>query len=566
MSLVLPKREETSMGLNVLKMTIHQYRRLYQFTAGYLGLLFLAGLVVESPANSLITGLMTVPFVAVLIQTMVAFINPDADLAAAGSHYPSYLLRLPVKTHVLALWPMLAGSLWAASSWIIFAGFFLHRRGVPMEVVTPCLGLVAVVFSMQALMWTPFRYGGLRLLLMLLIPLTLVVTGIWQAGFGYSALIRSLEYVAVILVSGSLAWRGVVCARTTPLVVGSMRFREQSTKEIVRIRPYRPLKSFDSALKAQVWMEWRLQGRILPIVNAAVLALASVPLLLDGNLLTPLGSQGAIRPWVYSMLGIMPFVPVVLATWVGMGARKPSMRTEDGAYHLFNATRPLHSKDVIKAKMIAFSIGTAISWATTLGVGLLWLLLPAVDADGISTSGLAVMIAGMDSTQWICAGAALVLLIGLTWRNQLVGAFVDYVPKRWMAVGYPLFVAVTGSLIFAAGSEHVFTRSDGSFEPWFVFSLAGYLIVKLGVALQVGTRILLRRPEEIPLVSKVVGLYAGGVVAATALLSWFANLQAAYSSGVSSNAVQVAVLIAAIIVPITRPLLARLALETGRHR
>lgn len=554
------------MGLNVLKMTIHQYRRLYQFTAGYMGLLLLGGLIVESPVNGTITGLMTVPFVVVLIQTMVAFINPDADLAAPGSHYPSYLLRLPVKTHVLALWPMLAGSLWAAGAWVVFAGFFLHQRGVPMEVVTPCLGLIAVVLSMQALMWTPFRFGAMRLLLMLLIPLTLVTSGIWQSGFGWSPLVLSLEYASVILVAGSLAWRGVVCARTTPLVVGSMRFRERSAREIVRARPHRPLKAFDSALAAQVWMEWRLQGRILPMVNGAVLALASVPLLMDGGLLTPLGAHGAIRPWVYSMLGIMPFVPVVLGTWVGMGARKPSMRTEDGAYHLFNATRPLRSKEVIKAKMIAFSIGTAISWAMTLGVALLWLLLPATDGDGLPTNGLLVLITGMGTVQWLAAGGALVLLIGLTWRNQLVGAFVDYVPRRWMAVGYPLCVAITGALLFAMGSERTFIRYDGTFEPWFVFSLVAYLIVKLAVAFRVGMLIVRRRPEEMSLMSKIVGMYAGAVVVVGTLLTWFASLPASYSNAATSTPVLVPILIAAIVVPITRPLFARLALETGRHR
>lgn len=555
-------------GINVLKLTIHQYKKLYGFTAGYLLVLVFFALFVEQPVSGLVTGLLSVPFAAVFLNTLVSFVNPDADLVASGSHYPPLLLRLPVRTRTLALWPMVAGTVWAAIAWLVFAGLFLARRDVPMGVAVPMVGFMSIVLCMQAIMWTPFRFGVLRLLLILLVPLTLVLTGIWLQP-GHSALSLVEFYACVGVAGGALAWRGVNLARTTVTYGGPLW---QRTEPVLEERDRTPAKPFKSALSAQVWMEWRAQGRLLPIFTVAILSLASIPLFFDRVLLSPT-PYGDFHPWVATMFPYLPFIPLMISTVVGMGARKPNLRSGEGAYHLFYATRPLHSVEVVRAKVYAFTIGTLLSAGITLVFMFGWLMMPAA-TDGTTSNGLAVATTYLG---WLSGTARLALLsfafltVAMTWRNQYVGAFVDYVPRRWIALGYPLAVLLVGGYMFGFFWSSIRPFYSETASSPVTFTLGIWILVKLIAASWAGYRLRQLSANGRRQVTRQILGWVVCVAGLTGLLTWYVNLWKVDNAWRSEQplwftALPLPILVAMAIVPLGRPIIAHYCLQVGRHQ
>src|ERR1041385_7043629 len=58
-----------------------------------------------------------IPLTGLILTLMAAFINPDADVAATNSSYPSWFFVLPVKTRGLAFWPFCIGAVSLVVLW-----------------------------------------------------------------------------------------------------------------------------------------------------------------------------------------------------------------------------------------------------------------------------------------------------------------------------------------------------------------------------------------------------------------------------------------------------------------
>lgn len=568
-------------GLTVLQMTVHPYRKLYKFNLAYLGVLLVCGLVFHPLPDGLAAWL-TIPFCFVLLHALVAFVNPDADLMGSGSHYSPLLLRMPVRTSVLAAAPMVAGSLWAAIFWIVYATVFYPSADHPLPVLWPALALVSVVLCMQALMWTPIRYGIVRILLMVLIPSLAVVIGPIIGTTMYSESVLAAFFFVLSAIFGAFAWRGLERARTSSMTaIKATAIQPDVPVSTVREKPMKA--PFRSALHAQIWMEWRQQGRLLPMVSTVTLLVLSLPLIWDQDLTSFPGVTNMMaRPWFVAVWPRLILVPVLFAAAIGMGARRPNMRNAEGAYHLFGVTRPLTSRQMLLAKTLAFTMGTAITWVITLTVMFLWLLTQGgisrtqlvhngVSNLDIAESGtvLSLLFGHLEQPAIIVSAATLFYAILFTWRNQWVGAFVDYLPKRWASFLYLLVTAVGGSILFMAGVT-VRNWTEAPIQTAAVL-LSLLLPIKFFSSVWLAYRLVDLRPSE---ARRVVAMFAtwlgSSVVLSIPLMLLEFYVQNVLSPGVTLvggaiEMIMLALALTSFYTPLTRPLLARYSIECGRH-
>jgi hypothetical protein len=278
-----------------------------------------------------------------------------------------------------------------------------------------------------------------------------------------------------------------------------------------------------------------------------------------------MGGYIKVNPWMISWLPSLPYIPLLVATILGMGAGRSYLRSPEGVYHLFFATRPLSSAALIRAKYKSISLGVGLSWIVVLLFVLLWLLFPADDGQRVAPA-VAFLFERTAIKSWLTGSGLVALLILWTWRNQIVGAFADFAPVPSIRGIYATVVATSGGTIFGLlMSNETFLR-DGSNARILGAILGGLLAIKLGLAIWTARRLIATRPEELRhvTVSFVAWPLLGAIFAAIA--TSFANEMVPNVSPRALLTAPVPALVALLLVPLVRPLAARLAVEMGRHR
>jgi hypothetical protein len=266
------------------------------------------------------------------------------------------------------------------------------------------------------------------------------------------------------------------------------------------------------------------------------------------------------------MLPTLPWIPLLFATVMGMGARRADLRNEEGAYHLFFATRPIDSDLMLRAKYAAITRGVALSWAMTLGVGFLWLCTSA--SDQVVDGPLWRFLLSYSRPSDLLLGAVILCgLVAWTWRNQVVGAFVDFVPSRVVARVYPVAIVLLGLTYFILFVNIRPLRIETDTRLLLSLALGVLLAEKLWVAWSVAHRLVRLRPEEAEYVRRVQVMWPRYAAVASATLLWIVTTMTRDMPSVPGMlSAPVAILAGALLTPLARPLGARLALEQGRHR
>src|SRR5437762_10936040 len=112
-----------------------------------------------------------------LLYVIAAFAYPEADIMAAASGFPRYMLLLPVRTGELVFWPMLYGAATVALAWMAFARLILIPNGMQAPVGWLAAMFAALLACVQALSWSPVGLPYLRPILGLLLFGPLVALG-----------------------------------------------------------------------------------------------------------------------------------------------------------------------------------------------------------------------------------------------------------------------------------------------------------------------------------------------------------------------------------------------------
>lgn len=549
--------------LSVLRLTIHRYRRIYAAFGVY-------AVAISILAAFLGTGIgvSAVPLILFylvgLIFTLGAFANPESDLAGDAPAIPTYILRLPVSTRTLALPPLVGAIAWPVFAWFVLVFGFLRPTGLSMPLLWPAGLLGAIGPSLMAVQWAPFRSGKLRLMFGLLIPTSLIVIGLW---FGLSAAVPEAQltifFAVCALVSSRVAYRGLATSRTSE----SSRIRRPSVIAKFPPRPRPVMPPFRSPLAAQRWLEWRRQGRILPILTGTTLALLSVPLLFEHGFRTTYDDPSILAPniWVASAFVAILTFPLAFATVIGMGARPNETRSADGAYHLFFATRPARSEILVRAKNQAGILSVLVTWGIALLTMFLWSLTPA-QQNGHTAPLLGFILNTISFNEALAAVITFGLLVAWTWRNLSVGSFADFLPTRFGKRIYGTSVIVLGVLAYS------FCASSGLLEMTTGHLLTTQVVLVMAIALKVGLALGISgkttqlRPSAVSDVRRVFAtwllgslLVSGALYSIVELIDPLRQLPEFFRSGGAP------IFGGFLLMPLARSLASRLALEVGRH-
>jgi hypothetical protein len=177
-----------------------------------------------------------------------------------------------------------------------------------------------------------------------------------------------------------------------------------------------PSAPFPSPERAQLWLEWRQNGALLPGYTGlmlAILVLAAV--------------SGIAPEEFWPFLGFLAALPAFVASVVGPGLAKSGFWARDLELSGFVATRPLADAAIARARLQVLGLGVVLVWLMVLAVAPFW-----VDLSGhghqLTELWHALRHRVDPATLW--AGAA---LLGAIW-----------LALPWMVGGLGLSVALTG--------------------------------------------------------------------------------------------------------------------------
>ena len=298
--------------------------------------------------------LISVQFIMALAYVAAVFAYGfDCSLESAESGFPTRLFALPVRTRVLAGWPMLQGMAVAALLWSGWAYIVLRPAGFEVSPGFVALQAAAFVATLQAILWWPFGLPWARVIVALLALPTILfgpaigrIYEVREAWFIVllSALIPSAYVVAVTGISR--ARRG-----------DNPRWRLHSrSRQAANLVDKRPLRSFRSPACALIWYEKRRHLLMYPlIVGCCAASLTALHLaFMDASSAVPLFLN-------------FPFTACLMAPIAGAFLGRSGIAL--GNPHplgAFAATRPVTTAALAAAKLKTAVAATLVGWAVML--------------------------------------------------------------------------------------------------------------------------------------------------------------------------------------------------------
>ena len=469
------------------------------------------------------------------------------DLAARQSLYPARMFTLPVTTAGLAFWPMLYGTAAMASVWIAAVRFVVWPSGMDLPLIWPPLFAVAVLGWTQVLMWLPYGLPGLRV----------VVAVAWLSAIG-AVVVTAVELevsesvmVAFLAPQVPLAYLGARFAVAKARRGDVPDWRQQLTRldRIARMLPRGPDR-FASATRAQLWFEWRLHGRSLPVWVGILLPCELALLFVAGT-----GTPSLVA---YTLFGVL-LTPPFMAAFSVPRVRTSNPLVSDG-YGMapFVATRPLATAALIAAKLRMALWSTLATWLLVLTAIPIALTLsgtwPVVverarevrDAVG-TPRAIAVAVLGLSG------------LLASTWKRLVQSLYIGLSGREWLirtsaCLTLLLLTFIEPIVAWIRGSSDVRVALWNAL-PWILAGLVGVKMLAAGwtVTRLHHSRLLTDRT----LVAGAV-CWLGAVLSLHGLFVWFVDTWRFPH--------YVLLLLAILAIPLARVSAAPLALASSRHQ
>lgn len=472
------------------------------------------------------------------------------NLAARESMYPTRMFALPVTNAALAGWPMLYGTATLAGLLLAATRFALWPSGIDVPLIWPALFAVASMAWIQALVWMPYGLPGLRVVVAVLWLMLINIAVV-------TAVDRQVpERVIVALLAPQVPLAYLVArfavARARRGDVPDWRPWLARLAELIRLAEIlsrRPAR-FASAARAQLWFEWRLHGRSLPVWVAILLPFELAFLWIAGNNTPDLVA--------YTISGAL-LTPPFIAAFSVPRMRQSSPQVSDG-YGMtpFVATRPLESAALIAAKL-RMSV-----WSTLLT----WLLVLAAIPVALTLSGTWPVVIERARQLSDAVGtprAVVVALLGLaalvaaTWNQLVQSLYIGLSGREWL-IRLSACLTLTVLIFIEPIVEWIRGSSDVRVALWnaLPWILAVLACLKTSAAAGIATRLHRRRLLSDRVLVTGAACWLVAVLALFSLLSWFLSgpLIPRYFL----------LLLAILAVPLARVSAAPLALAWNRHR
>lgn len=487
----------------------------------------------------------TVPFSFTFMYFIAVFsFGLNGDLAARQSIYPARLFTLPVSSAKLALWPMAYGAAAMAMLWIIARIIARWPMGLDLPIVWPGLMLAVVLAWTQVFMWMPYGFRGLRVALAVTVLIALDALVILAIHYEVSELALAAFFVPQLPLAYWCACRVVAQARRGEVPDWSPSPRARAIEAVRSLSPFR------SAAAAQLWFEWRRNGRSLPVLVALVL-----PFELGTLFITGFGSTA----YVFKVLAAALLTPILMAGFTAATVSKANPFARD-AYGVtpFTATKPITTTALIGAKL------EMAMWSTLAA----WVIVLAFTAIGFSWSGAATVL--VEWAQWFATHvrlpraivAASLVLGGLmlgTWMMLVQSLFVGLTGREWLikTSGFAglVFFMMIGPIIESLADSTIALRWLWDNWPLLPAVLA---IVKTFAAIAIAIRLSRRGlVSDRVLVAGAAG-WTAAVFVLFGVFVWWADT--------ALLGRHLFLLIAILAVPLVRISAAPLALDWNRHR
>ena len=390
-----------------------------------------------------------VPFSTTFMYFIAVFsFGLSGDLAARQSIYPPRMFTLPISTAALAGWPMLYGGLAMLMLWLTAVLLARWPWGVELPLVWPGLMAAVVLAWTQVFMWQPYGLRNLRVMAAVLVLITLDTAVIVALNYEVS------EATLVALLAPQLplayfyACVVVAQARRGAVPDWALFSRARARGDARSRRP------FHSAAAAQLWFEWRRNGKSLPVMVALVL-----PFELSLPFITGYGST----TFIFELLIFILLTPIVMAGFAGATVSKanPFGREVYGVTP-FTATRPLTSAQLIAAKLQMAILSTLAAWVVVLvavPLGFAW-----SGADTVPIEWARWAIDTIGAARAIALGLLVLgALIVTTWMMLVQGLYLGLTGREWI-VKTSGFVGLV--IVMAIGPTYEWISDNADVRRW----------------------------------------------------------------------------------------------------
>jgi hypothetical protein len=513
-----------------------------QFASIFAGLIALTAIARVVPAGASADAFFcAAPSAAIFIFLLAAFSYASAGGNRKGSFdIPAYLLTLPVTTRALVGWTMLYGAIAAAVAWWLVVLLVLWPRGIPVPFFWPAFVAAGFLVCFQAHAWWPFPGPIIRMVAAAVglgTPIALCIVGL---AFDVSPTILAATFVGFGALGYLAALEGV--ARVRRGDVTSRSWVLEAAQELAH-RLYRPRRPFGSAGVAQVWIELRQHGLVLPtLVALCLVVILTAP-------------SNPAFPWV-AFSGIV-LMPAYLATFLSPLLAKPETWSRSIALSSFAATRPVSSGFFVIAKLKAALLSAFIACLVMVPAAFIWVL---SHPDTEVAQVLSAFSRGTHPLRLALAlAAAFLAVVLMTWVQSIQTLCINMSGRPWInyaligagaVVAYPLYLL--GFWIFDHPEYH---ETLLHFVPHVITGLA---LTKLGIAVWVFRAVIRRRLLD-PAQARTLGsLWIAAVIAGVCLAVCLVP-------EVRERWYRLPV-VAVLAVPFVRPCLAMLATDWNRHR
>jgi hypothetical protein len=488
------------------------------------------------------------------IGILSIFSVSEQGMKTGQNGYPPRMFRYPVSTLRLVAWPMLFGAVAMALGWVAVGVAILPRLGFRPPLALGALWLAASSALLQTLTWWPFRSNLTQLLaaafgLPALAVVVLWPMFVWEGG----PPVAWIALPIVIVLAFGLAVRGVTLDRRGDGRGGKGWLSILDWVE--RLAEFLPgaRASFTTAVRAQLWFEWRSKGATLLFLVIGFSAFCAIFV----GFLSVIGAREPSQ--TRGFLAAMFVLPLMLCWVMGSSFGRDDLWSKSIALSPFAGTRPLTSGTLVGIKLGAAALSMLAAYGFILATLPLWLF--ATGNFG-AVGSLLRTAAGVQGagTIFLIATTGLVVLLTLTWRG-MVGAMLPVLTGRaWVAQGIVYIFMASGGILTAIiawkKDDENLLRLALALLPW---TLGISLVLKLTVA-SVAFHAAIRRG----MISRR-GLISAGlvwIVPTVCLLSLCGLLLPPISLIVWLEILMGV----ALVMPLGRMALAPLALDWNRHR
>jgi hypothetical protein len=486
------------------------------------------------------------PLILACIHLLGIFTYGPTDFGASSSGFPRYMMVQPMRARSLVGWPMLYGALTVSVLWVLtFHAILLpDQPKVPFGIFFGGFFIASLAWF-QVCAWISFPFPILRAMFMVLLIVALAGGGFWANISGLSGMASAAGYLLVALLAYAAGTVGLTRAR---------RGEGQSWSLAPLLERWLTLwsrpKPFRSPLRAQLWYELRRNS----LYPAALTLFIFVPMLLP--LLGGRGKPLYIAGYSISarmLVGItMIALPIFLAGAFSAGVGKFDFWSNKApTFTPFFATRAFSTINFVLTKWVAVAISTAVLWAIILAfASVFFVTSTAAERLHIFHVFGASVPAAIGRMMLVT-----LLLIFVTWRNQVTGFFIPFLGRAWFTntvtmASWLHFVLLVGVGTWAVKVPEV-RKTLTSLLPAIICAMALLKIVIAFVVLRI-----LRQREIVPVSEwrKLSLIWAAGGMVLLAILCGIAGPRAMLIPA------------AVLLLPMVRVALAPLTLSLNRHR